>query len=84
MKHVEAIVENGYLKPVEPLGIDDGRRVELDLRLVPTPSEAEQDLSGLEETLSDIREGAAEYSQEWWDDFDRDLRENRLNFEERF
>jgi hypothetical protein len=34
--------------------------------------------------LAAVRGKAAKYSPGWWDEFERDLRANRLNFEERF
>ena len=80
-----ATIEGGVLKPKVPLGLPEGRELELAIvRLVPSPEEDAADAAAFEKALDDWYEAAAECSPEWWDDFERELRENRMNFEERF
>ena len=43
----------------------------------------DRDIVEFEHALAEWYETADEYPPEWWADFDRFLRENRLNFEER-
>jgi predicted DNA-binding antitoxin AbrB/MazE fold protein len=79
-----AVLQDGALKPHEPLEIPDGQELELAVvRLIPDAREEQESLGRLEETLRRIREEAAKYSDEWWDEFQRDIQANRVNFEER-
>jgi predicted DNA-binding antitoxin AbrB/MazE fold protein len=72
-----AVVEHGVLRPKEPLNLADGQEVTVTL---PEPRMSNEDF---ERALAAAQAAAREYSDEWWNDFDRELRENRMNFEER-
>jgi predicted DNA-binding antitoxin AbrB/MazE fold protein len=84
---ITAVVQDGVLKPRQPLDLPEGREVELQIiRLLPTSEEEPvpaRDLQHLSRTLARIREEAAKFPAEWWDDFEEELRQNRMNFEER-
>lgn len=75
-KILTAVVENGALRPVEPLDLPEGEQVELAI-LDRKPS------SEFERSLDALQAEARRYPAEWWDEFDRELQENRVNFEVR-
>jgi hypothetical protein len=80
-----AVVKDGTLQPTEPLGMPDGSKVELRvIRRLPDPEERANHVRRFNEALDALQAEAAKYPDEWWDEFDRELRENRVNFEERF
>jgi predicted DNA-binding antitoxin AbrB/MazE fold protein len=82
-QRITAVVENGLLRPTEPLPIAEGKVVELEL-LGPVRSEvAEERIWNLAQALDELQAEAAKYPEEWWDEFERDLNANRVNFEER-
>jgi hypothetical protein len=56
---------------------DDGDKTEFDREA------AEARGSALDHALDELQAEAAKYPKEWWDEFERDLQANRLNFEER-
>ena len=76
---IRAVVENGQLRPLEPLDIEEGRHVRLEVLDLGAPT----DPARLRAALEALRESAKEYSEEFRDEFQRDIRENRLNFPER-
>jgi predicted DNA-binding antitoxin AbrB/MazE fold protein len=81
---ITATVENGVLRPSAPLGLPEGERFELEVvRPLSLDAEAEARVRRLDEAFDAFWEEAAKYPQEWWDDYERDLRANRMNFEER-
>jgi predicted DNA-binding antitoxin AbrB/MazE fold protein len=83
-QRITAVLEGGVLKPLKPLDIPEGREVELQiLGVVPTAAEEDEEIRQFEEALDRLQEEAAKYPEEWWDEFQRELRENRMNFEER-
>ena len=80
-ERIAAVVENGVLRPLEPLDIPEGQEVELAVvRLIPTEVE---DVEQFVKALRELREEAARYPEAWWDDFQRELEASRMNFEER-
>jgi predicted DNA-binding antitoxin AbrB/MazE fold protein len=81
---ITAVVENGLLRPTEPLELPEGERVELKLLRHSPAAGQPNDADEFAAVLAAMREEAAKYPPEWWDEFERDLRANRLNFEERF
>ncbi len=84
-KRVTAVVEDDIIRPREPLGLPNGSEVEVVLRpQFRTPEEIRQGAERVRELLATIREEATAYPEEWWDDFQRDLETNRLNFPVRF
>lgn len=78
---LHAVVEGGELKSLEPIPLPDGTRVDGELVVTgePGPTRAER----FRRALEAWNEAASEYSEEWWDDFERDLQANRFNIEER-
>ena len=83
VQQVKAVVEDGVLRPLEPLSVPEGRQVELVVRVILTPEERQEQHQRFRETLRRIREAAANYPDEWWDQFQRDIEDNRMNFGER-
>ena len=78
------VVEDGVLKPLEPVDLPAGRTIELQVvRVVPSSAEREQAVRELDEAFREFWAEASKYSDEWWDDFERDLQTNRLFFPER-
>ena len=83
-ERIAAVVENGLLRPLEPLDIPEGQEVELAVvRLIPTADEEAEDVEQFVKALRELREEAARYPDAWWDDFQLELEANRMNFEER-
>jgi predicted DNA-binding antitoxin AbrB/MazE fold protein len=80
---VKAVVQDGVLRPLEPLSVPEGREVEVVVRVIPTPEERDEQHHRFRETLRRIREEAARYPDEWWDQFQRDIEGNRMNFGDR-
>lgn len=74
---IAAVVERGALRPKEPLGLAEGEEVTV---TITRPGVSEEEF---ERALDAAQAAAKEYPEEWWDDFDRELRENRVTFEER-
>jgi predicted DNA-binding antitoxin AbrB/MazE fold protein len=73
---ITAVVENGCLRPNEPLDIPDGREVEVRITLMETPEGEEQRKQRLLANLARLQGAAAKYPDEWWDEFQTDLRDN--------
>jgi predicted DNA-binding antitoxin AbrB/MazE fold protein len=83
-RRVTAVVENGVLKPLEPLELPEGKCLEFDIEVDdPLRPPAEEANRRFDEALEAVWREARKYPKEWWDDFDRELRENRVTFEER-
>ena len=84
-QRLQLVVENGALKPVEPLDLTEGEVLNVDLvsRHIPEVDE-EEETRLWEEALDAISKAAAEVPPGWWEEFHRDLNENRLNFPVRF
>jgi predicted DNA-binding antitoxin AbrB/MazE fold protein len=72
-----AVVEHGALKPTEHVDLPEGETVRVTVS-VPGMSTSE-----FEAALDALQAEARKYADEWWEDFDRELRENRVNFKER-
>lgn len=82
-QRITAVVENGLLRPTEPLSMPEGKIIELEF-VRPALTEAdEKRIRELEQALDDLQAEGANYSDEWWNDFERELQANRLNFVER-
>ena len=79
VKHVTAVVEAGALRPLEPLDIPEGRKVEIVVRLVPTHEEIRQRADSLREALDQAHEAAAEFSDEEWEEIWKDPLADRVN-----
>jgi predicted DNA-binding antitoxin AbrB/MazE fold protein len=77
-RKVTAIVRNGGFAPLEPLNLPEGRQVELDVTVVPTPEEQTEKMERLLRNLGRLQEEAAQYPEEWWDDFQKELETNRF------
>lgn len=75
----QVVMENGRLRPLNPLPLREGEQAEITL-VFPEDVEPEETLA---EVLRDIREESDRHSPEWWDDFDQFIRDNRVNFVER-
>jgi predicted DNA-binding antitoxin AbrB/MazE fold protein len=80
---ITAVVENGLLRPTEPLELPEGETVQLQVVRHHHEGQNEQRLQEMDAAFRAMWEEARKYPPEWWDEFERDLRENRLNFEER-
>lgn len=75
----QVVMENGRLRPLEPVPLQEGEQAEISL----TPTGMATSEESLSDVLRDIREEAAQHSDEWWDDFERIIQENRVTFAER-
>jgi predicted DNA-binding antitoxin AbrB/MazE fold protein len=63
-KTIEAVYENGVFRPVEPIKLEEGQRVQVYVPWVPdelTREQAEQSLRELQEAFSDLTD------EEWED-----------------
>jgi predicted DNA-binding antitoxin AbrB/MazE fold protein len=77
---VKAVYENGVLRPQEPLDLEDGQEVDVQIWVHGADQPQHERISAL------LTKWAAEpddTSDEWWDEFDAFLKANRLNFPER-
>jgi len=82
-QRITAVVENGLLRPTEPLSMPEGKVIEIEF-VRPVRTEAEKmRIRDLEHALDELQAEAANYSDAWWDDFERELQTNRVSFEER-
>lgn len=80
-QRITAVVENGLLRPSEPISLPEGETVVLELVLPEEAAEAR--VREWDQALAEFWSEGDKYSEEWWNDFERDLKANRLNFEER-
>lgn len=83
VKRVRAVVEQGLLRPVEPLDLPEGRTVTVEVAVAPPGDEVTARVGTCEDALDALQQEAGRYSDEWWDEFERELREDRLHFVER-
>ncbi len=60
-KRIEAVYEEGRLRPLEPLALSEGDHVRLDLRLV--PGDADEKLAALDNLL----DACAEMTEQQWE-----------------
>ena len=76
VKHVTAVVENGVLRPLEPLEIPEGREVELVVRLVPAQEEIRRRIEAVKAMQDTWPETDGELAEDW-EAFHQELQENR-------
>lgn len=74
----EVVVEDGKLRPLQPIPLREGDHAEVSL-----VSDEFAEGETLSDVLRDIREDAAKYPEAWWDDFEKVIQENRVDFVER-
>jgi predicted DNA-binding antitoxin AbrB/MazE fold protein len=77
---VKAVVQDGVLRPLEPLAVPEGREVEVVVRVIPTPEEREEKARRLEEALTRFHEEADKLGPEWWAEFERDINAGRTDW----
>lgn len=80
-KTIPAVYERGVFRVKEPVDLEEGQEVDLQIRVRQTPQ-----LSPNERIKALLAEWDAEpdeESEEWWEEFRAFLKENRLNFPER-
>jgi len=83
-ERITAVMEKGMFRPLQPVDVPEGRHVELEVvRLLPTVEDRELAVRQMDQAFQEFWEEAAQYPEEWWDEFQRDLQANRMNFEER-
>jgi len=78
---ITAIIENGLLRPMQPLELPEGRTIELEVVRMEEAPEAR--VRAWNKALQEFWDEADQLPEEWWDDYERGIQENRLNFQER-
>lgn len=82
-RKITAVVEDGVLRPTEPLELPEGETLELEVVRLREPDQAREDrIRAFEQALDRFQEEARQLPREWWDEFERDLEANRVRFEE--
>lgn len=61
-KTIEAVYENGVFRPLEPLQLEEGQRVQVYVPYVPRKVTPEQ----IEQEIREIHEASAELTDEDW------------------
>lgn len=84
VEKVRAVVQDGVLKPLEPLDIPNWQEVEVEVTsILETPEETRKRNLEIIEALREWDEEARKYPKEWWDEFQRELQANRFTIPER-
>ncbi len=80
---IEAVYENGILRPMGPLPLSEGQAVKLQMDYEVSSEQETERVERILALLQDVQEEAAKLPQEFWDLFDRELQESRMLFTER-
>jgi predicted DNA-binding antitoxin AbrB/MazE fold protein len=80
-QRITAVMENGLLRPTQPLELAEGGTVELEV--IRRAESAEARVRAWNEALQEFWDEGDQLPQEWWDDYERGIQEDRLTFQER-
>jgi predicted DNA-binding antitoxin AbrB/MazE fold protein len=81
-RKMKAVVENGTLRPLEPLGLSEGAAVEVKVRIPEPVRTPEERARSFREALDALQEEAAKYPDESWEQFEADINAGRTKWEE--
>jgi predicted DNA-binding antitoxin AbrB/MazE fold protein len=66
-KTIEAVYENGVFRPVEPIKLEEGQRVQVYIPWVPDQVTAEE----VEQSIRELQEAFSDMTDEEWEDLSK-------------